>query len=32
MIGYVCPNIVMKALWQLCRTPLYISAIFIKSN
>ncbi len=33
MIGYVCPNIVMKALRQLCRTPLYISAkIFIKLN
>ncbi len=25
MIGYVHPNIVMKALQQLCQTPLYIS-------
>ncbi len=33
MTSYVRSNIIMKALWQLCQTPLYISEkIFIKWN
>jgi hypothetical protein len=33
MLGYICPNIVMKALQKLCETPLYIDTnVSIKSN
>jgi hypothetical protein len=33
MLGYMCPNIVMKTLQKLCETPLYIDAnVSIKSN
>jgi hypothetical protein len=33
MLGYIRPNIVMKALQELCETPLYIDAnVSIKPN
>jgi nucleoid DNA-binding protein len=32
MTSYVHPNIVMKALQQLCQTPLYISGKFSIKN
>jgi hypothetical protein len=33
MLGYICPNIVMKALQFFCEIPLYVHAnVSIKSN
>jgi hypothetical protein len=33
MLGYICPNIIIKALQELCETPLYIDAnVSVKPN
>jgi hypothetical protein len=33
MSSYICPNIIIKALQELCETPLYIDAnVSVKPN